>query len=197
MSPKSCSCCSQVKVPRYRESTSRQMERYPTVRAYSAGGVVFRLVEPSPTDDLATDELSSGLDSPEVSIEVVLVGRSHADLWALPKGTPEPGETIQQVAMREAQEETGLQVRLISYIGSATYSFVRNQVRYHKQVRHFLLEAIGGDTTLHDHEYDLVEWLPLSEACRRLTYRNELSILYQAEAILQRWLQYRHQEGQQ
>lgn len=162
------------------------------MRAYSAGGVVFRLVEPSPTD-----QQRSGLEGQGVSIEVVLVGRSHADIWALPKGTPQPGETIQQVAMREAQEETGLQVRLITYIGNATYSFVRNQVRYHKQVRHFLLEAIGGDTALHDHEYDLVEWLPLAEACRRLTYRNELSILYQAEEILQRWLQCRQQEGQQ
>ncbi len=130
-------------------------------------------------------------------MEVVLVGRSQAGIWALPKGTPHPGETIEQVAMREAQEETGLQVQLIGYIGSITYSFVRDQVRYHKQVRHFLLEAIGGDTALHDHEYDLVEWFSLPEACRRLTYQNEVNILYQAEEILQRWLQYRHQEGRQ
>lgn len=123
------------------------------------------------------------------------MGRSHPGIWALPKGTPRPGETIEQVAVREAQEETGLQVRLISYIGSITYSFVRNQVRYHKQVRHFLLEAIGGDTALHDQEYDLVEWFPLAEASRRLTYQNEVNILYQAEETLQRWLQYRHKEG--
>jgi 8-oxo-dGTP pyrophosphatase MutT (NUDIX family) len=128
-------------------------------------------------------------------VEVALVGRSQAGIWALPKGTPLLGETIEQVAIREAQEETGLQVRLIAYIGSITYTFVRDQVRYHKQVRHFLLEAIGGDTALHDHEYDLVEWFSLAEATRRLTYPNEVNILYQAEEMLQRWLQYRYQEG--
>ena len=131
-----------------------------------------------------------------MAVEVALVGRSHAGIWALPKGTPQRGETIEQVAVREVQEETGLQVRLIAYIGSISYSFVRDQVRYHKQVRHFLFEAVGGDTALHDHEYDMVEWFPLQEACRRLTYQNEVHILYQAEEMLQRWLQRRRGEGQ-
>lgn len=131
-----------------------------------------------------------------MSTEVVLVGRSQAGIWALPKGTPQPGETIEQVAVREVQEETGLQVQLITYVGSISYSFVRDQVRYHKQVRHFLLEAVGGDTTLHDQEYDRVEWFPLPEACRRLTFQNEVNILYQAKEMLHRWLQHQRQEGQ-
>jgi 8-oxo-dGTP pyrophosphatase MutT (NUDIX family) len=126
---------------------------------------------------------------------VALVGRSHPGIWSLPKGTPRAGETIEQVAAREVQEETGLQVRLISYVGSISYTFVREQVRYYKQVRHFLFEAIGGDMALHDHEYDLVEWFPLPEAGRRLTYQNEINILYQAEDVLQRWLQCQQKEG--
>ncbi|HLZ55358.1 MAG TPA: NUDIX hydrolase [Ktedonosporobacter sp.] len=183
------------------------MERYRTLRAYSAGGVVFRLVPMHSPDNkvaMGQNELGSARDDlrprelqdPESIglMEVVLVGRSHAGIWALPKGTPQPGETIEQVAVREAQEETGLQVSLIGYIGSISYSFVRDQVRYHKQVRHYLLEATGGDTALHDHEYDQVEWFPLQEACRRLTYQNEVHILYQAEEMLQRWLQYRQKE---
>ena len=178
---------------------ARCMERYRTIRAYSAGGVVFRLVPRRSTEDSQPIGQPSGEQQRHaVSVEVALVGRSHPGIWALPKGTPLPGETIEQVAVREAQEETGLQVRLIAYIGSITYAFVRNQVRYHKQVRHFLLEAIGGDTTLHDHEYDMVEWFPLAEACRRLTYQNEVNILYQAEEVLHRWLQNRpkDKEGQ-
>lgn len=128
-------------------------------------------------------------------VEVALVGRSQPGIWALPKGTPQAGETIEQVAAREVQEETGLQVRLIGYVGSISYSFVREQVRYYKQVRHFLFEAIGGDMALHDHEYDVVEWFPLPEACRRLTYQNEINILYQAEDVLQRWLQCQQKKG--
>ncbi len=171
------------------------------MRAYSAGGVVFRLAPMrAPGTNFAIDhnELNkevSGVGE-MVSMEVVLVGRSHAGIWALPKGTPQPGETIEQVAVREAQEETGLQVRLIAYIGSISFSFVRDQIRYHKQVRHFLLEAVGGDTSLHDHEYDQAEWFPIHEACRRLTYQNEVHILYQAEEMLLRWLQHQRKEDQ-
>lgn len=175
------------------------------MRAYSAGGVVFRLV-PCSTENkrVRQQELWQGQSEQEVPgsqmnpyVEVALVGRSHADIWALPKGTPQSGETIEQVALREVQEETGLKVRLIAYIGSISYSFVRSQVRYQKQVRHFLFEAIGGDTALHDHEYDVVEWFPISEASRLLTYQNEVNVLNQAEEVLQHWLASRCKEGQE
>ena len=169
------------------------MERYRTIRAYSAGGVVFRLVPLRSPDGHNTIADTQA----DLSIEVALVGRSHPGIWTLPKGTPESGETIEQVALREVREETGLIVRLIAYVGSISYSFVRDSVRYQKQVRHYLLEAIGGDTALHDHEYDLVAWFPLSEACRRLSYQNEVNILYQAEEVLQRWLEHQRKEGYQ
>lgn len=172
------------------------MERYRTIRAYSAGGVVFRLVPITFTGLYQPADFLAQQQPGNAEVEVALVGRSQAGIWALPKGTPQEGETVEQVAAREVQEETGLQVRLITYVGSISYSFVRDQIRYHKQVRHFLFEAIGGDMALHDHEYDLVEWFPLPEACRRLTYQNEIRILYQAEDVLQRWLQYQQKEGQ-
>lgn len=169
------------------------------MRAYSAGGVVFRLASMCfPEASFSANQASLQQDASSgdrvVSMEVVLVGRSHAGIWTLPKGTPQSGETRERVAVREAQEETGLQVSLIAYIGRISYSFVRDQIRYHKQVYHFLLEAVGGDTALHDHEYDRVEWFPLPEACRRLTYQNEVNILFQAEEML-RWLEYRRKEG--
>ncbi len=172
------------------------MDRYRTMRAYSAGGVVFRLAPIySPDICFAIEHNDDDREKTSVAaVEVALVGRSHARIWALPKGTPQEGETTEQVAVREAQEETGLQVQLIAYVGSISYSFVREQVRYHKQVRHFLLEAIGGDTALHDQEYDVVQWFPIHEAGRYLTYQNEVNILYQAEVVLQQWLQYRQQE---
>jgi 8-oxo-dGTP pyrophosphatase MutT (NUDIX family) len=172
------------------------MERYQTVRAFSAGGVVFRLV---PIDSRGNNDATDleGLEHhTDTSIEVALVGRSHPGIWALPKGTPRSGETFEQVALREVQEETGLEVRLITYIGSISYFFVRDKVRFQKQVRHYLFEAIGGDTALHDSEYDVVQWFSFPEASRRLTYQNEVNILNQAEETLQRWLQHQQKERQ-
>jgi 8-oxo-dGTP pyrophosphatase MutT (NUDIX family) len=171
------------------------MERYQTIRAYSAGGVVFRLIPGDSRGRQGASDQSSAAQNNATSVEVVLVGRSHSGMWALPKGTPQTGETLEQVAVREVQEETGLEVRLITYIGSISYSFIHDKVRFQKQVRHFLFEAIGGDTSLHDAEYDRVKWFSIPEALRLLTYQNEVNILSQAEDILHRWLQTRQIEG--
>ena len=171
------------------------MERYQTIRAFSAGGVVFRLISADSNEKNGTSDQWRNARYSNMSVEVALVGRSHSGMWALPKGTPETGETLEQVAVREVQEETGLEVRLIAYIGNISYSFIHDKIRFQKQVRHFLFEAIGGDTSLHDAEYDRVEWFTIPEALRRLTYQNEVNILSQAEDILQRWLQIRQKEG--
>ncbi len=171
------------------------MERYQIIRAYSAGGVIFRLVSKDSREMKNTPDSWNAGQYEDMSVEVVLVGRSHSGIWVLPKGTPQSGETLEQVAVREVQEETGLKVRLIGYIGSISYSFIHDKIRYQKQVRHFLFEAIGGDTALHDAEYDRVEWFSIPEALRRLTYQNEVNILSQSEDILHRWLQARQKEG--
>jgi len=171
------------------------MERYQTIRAFSAGGVVFRLISGDSNEKKGTSDQWRNTQYSNMSVEVALVGRSHSGMWALPKGTPETGETLEQVAVREVQEETGLEVRLIAYIGNISYSFIHDKIRFQKQVRHFLFEAIGGDTSLHDAEYDRVEWFTIPEAIRRLTYQNEVKILSQAEDILHRWLQIRQKEG--
>jgi 8-oxo-dGTP pyrophosphatase MutT (NUDIX family) len=171
------------------------MERYQTIRAFSAGGVVFRLIPGDSNEKKGTSDQWRNSQYSTMSIEVVLVGRRHSGIWALPKGTPKAGETLEQVAVREVQEETGLVVRLITYIGNISYTFIRDKIRFQKQVRHFLFEAIGGDTSLHDAEYDRVEWFSIPEALRRLTYQNEANILSQAEDILHRWLQTGQIEG--
>ena len=141
------------------------MRRLRTKRLISAGGVVFRF----------RDE----------QLEVVLCGRSDLDLWGLPKGTPVPGESLEQTAIREVTEETGLQVRIVAPIGAISYWFVRTRerIRYHKLVHHYLMVPIGGDLSLHDHEYDRVGWFCLDEAIDRLTYPNETAIMRKAAEL--------------
>ena len=118
--------------------------------------------------------------------EVLLCGRSSDRLWALPKGTPEPDETIEQTALREVREETGVEVAPDGVIGEVKYWFSRPQdgVRYYKTVHHFLLRPVGGDPSLHDHEFDEVRWFSVQEALRLLTYRNEAKILRQAVELV-------------
>jgi 8-oxo-dGTP pyrophosphatase MutT (NUDIX family) len=107
-------------------------------------------------------------------------------MWMLPKGTPHHGETATQAALREVREETGLETRVVGELGSIHYVFTRAGTRFQKEVLHYLLEATGGDVTLHDAEYDEARWFPLAEARRRLSYRNEADLLATAEPMIAR-----------
>lgn len=132
----------------------------------SAGGIVYR-------------QGAGGL-------EVVLCGRQTEGLWGLPKGRPMRGESLEQTARREVMEETGLEVKIERPLGAIEFWFTRPQqgVRFHKLVHHYLMVPTGGSVDQHDHEYDLVEWLPAEVAVQRLTYRNEAEILRRALGTL-------------
>jgi 8-oxo-dGTP pyrophosphatase MutT (NUDIX family) len=134
--------------------------------AVSAGGVVARVT-------------GQGL-------EIVICGRNSDGVWGLPKGTPNPGETMEETALREVSEETGLEVDIFDKIGVVEYWFAREGVRYHKWVHHFLMEATGGDTSLHDAEYDRVEWRPVEDALKTLTFRNERDMVIKARDMLEK-----------
>lgn len=138
--------------------------RLRTVRDVSAGGVAFR--------------------HGPAGVEVVLVGRTEPERWVLPKGTPNRGESLDQTAVREVAEETGIQVRLIRPLHDIHYWFVLQGVRHYKTVHFYLMEAVGGDTSLHDHEYDEAAWFPIGEAQRRLSFTNERTVVIMAASAL-------------
>ena len=122
----------------------------------------------------------------ESEVEVVICGRNTPPLWGLPKGTPDPGETRQQTALREVNEETGLEVEIYDYVGCVDYWFVRSfdGVRCHKTVHYYLMSATGGDVSLHDYEFDCVYWMPVERALRTLTYDNEVRIVEDALSLV-------------
>ena len=130
----------------------------PTARLESAGGVVYR-------------KRLGGT-------EVVLCGRTSQSLWALPKGTPEAGETREQTALREVSEETGLVVVIREYIGEIEYSFfLPGGERCHKTVYYYLMTHTGGDMSRHDSEFDDVQWLPAPDALETMTHQNEVRVV--------------------
>ncbi|HKW78487.1 MAG TPA: NUDIX hydrolase [Candidatus Limnocylindria bacterium] len=130
--------------------------------ATAAGGVVLR---------------GSGDD-----LEVVIAGRDSDHTWVIPKGTPDRGETIEETAVREVREETGLDVEIVAPLGAIEYWFAVPRERVHKTVHFFLMRAHGGDVSLHDREYDDVRWVPVAEARRLLTYDTYRELLDRAVA---------------
>jgi 8-oxo-dGTP pyrophosphatase MutT (NUDIX family) len=142
-----------------------ERKRAPVVDAVSAGGVVHRLSDRG--------------------LEVVICGRDGDGVWGLPKGTPDPGETLDQTALREVREETGLEVRIVKKVGVVEYWFAREGTRFHKFVHYYLMESTGGDPSQHDLEYDRVEWREVDDAMKTLTFRNEIDIVARAREMIE------------
>ena len=132
----------------------------------SSGGVVYRENNGAP--------------------ETVLCGRSQPVRWSLAKGTPDAGETLEQTALREVREETGLEVELDAPLGSIDYWFVDRErdVRYHKTVHFYLMVPVGGDTDQHDPEFDIVQWFGVDDALAAMAYVNEADVLRRALAVI-------------
>lgn len=150
----------------------RRAARLRTVHETSAGGIVI-----------------SGLEGPRSGWEVALIGRLDRRgrlLWSLPKGHIEPGETAQQTAIREVQEETGITGSVLAELGSIDYWFVAEDRRVHKTVHHYLMQFQGGELSDEDVEVTEVAWVPLSDLIGRLAYADERKLARVAHELIAR-----------
>lgn len=136
------------------------MARLTAATATSAGGIVIRFAD---------------------TIPQFVAGRRKRErdgaTWTLPKGTPIAGETLEETALREVGEETGLLVRIISPLDAISYTFVQRGTRIHKTVHYFLMEPIGGSLEDHDHEFEEVRWVSFVEAHALLSFETERSLV--------------------
>ena len=143
------------------------MARLRATTATSAGGVVVRFEGRNPQ---------------------LVVGMRRRDrdgvTWTLPKGTPIPGESREETALREVAEETGLRVRITEPLQSIEYTFVQRGMRIHKTVHYFLMEPVGGDLAGHDHEFEQVRWVDFDDAPGILTFETERGLVRAAAARL-------------
>jgi 8-oxo-dGTP pyrophosphatase MutT (NUDIX family) len=142
-----------------------------TRREVSAGGVLYRRTA--------------------AGIEVLLASRRtrSGDLvWGLPKGLVEPGESPEETATREVQEETGFEGKLTDDLGEISYWYVWEGIRVRKTVHFFLMEAIGGDASRRDREMEDVAWFPLTEAEEVAGFATEKQVLARARERLEQEL---------
>ena len=73
--------------------------------------------------------------------EVAVVHRPRYDDWSLPKGKLDPGESFEDAALREVEEETGVRCRLRGALEPSSY---RDHKGREKLVRWFLMEPLAG-----------------------------------------------------
>lgn len=144
---------------------SQRPNRSPAHRtAYSAGGVIYRVVERQ--------------------IEVALIATDRGGRWGLPKGHVNRGETAEAAALREVQEETGLEGEIIRHLATIEYWFRAGAARVHKYVDLFLIRYERGDVRPQEAEVDDARWFPLDEAVRRVSFERERDVLVQVQTLL-------------
>ena len=141
-----------------------EKKQLPVLHQVSAGGVVFR---------------SAGEDA-----EVVIIQTASEKRWQLPKGLIDAGETVEEAAVREVREESGVEAEIIEpadeiqYWFTGTYDGERR--RYHKMVHFFVMRYRSGSVEDHDHEVAEARWLSVPEALKLLHFKTEREVVEKA-----------------
>jgi 8-oxo-dGTP pyrophosphatase MutT (NUDIX family) len=153
------------------EISAHTKQTWPRTRQdRSAGGVAYRRYE-------------------DGRLEFALIATHGAERWQLPKGSLEKGENAQEAAVREVEEEVGLQtvceafLKTIDFWYWDTYRKTTAEL-VHKQVDFFLLRIVGGELSDASYEVDSVGWFSPDAATRTLTFAGEQEVVKLAVARL-------------
>ena len=103
-------------------------------------------------------------------------------LWSLPKGHIEEGESPEEAALREVQEETGIVSVIEKSLGVIDFWFMAGGKRIHKTVHHYRFRENGGLLAAQESEVDEVAWFPLGEIVERLAYPDEKKLIARTSA---------------
>jgi 8-oxo-dGTP pyrophosphatase MutT (NUDIX family) len=107
----------------------------------------------------------------------LVIGRSTPRIWSLPKGHVEPAERMEDTAVREVREETGVAADIIASLPDIRYWFYANKVKHSKIVHFYLMRYRSGRPTPQVSEVDEAAWVALDELPNLLTHLNERRII--------------------
>ena len=105
---------------------------------------------------------------------VAIVHRPRHDDWSLPKGKLDPGESWEEAALREVQEETGLRARITGELTPAHYLDAKGR---DKTVRWYRMEIVDEGALEPSGEVDELRWVTPEEAARLLTYEHDRALV--------------------
>jgi 8-oxo-dGTP diphosphatase len=105
--------------------------------------------------------------------EVMVVYRKRHQDWTLPKGKLKDGESFEEAALREVEEETGCACRLGSYLGGISYAISGVP----KVVMFWKMSVVEEKRITDDDEISEALWMAVPAAIQRLTHAQEKSLL--------------------
>ena len=107
-----------------------------------------------------------------------MVHRPKYDDWSFPKGKLDPGETDEDAALREVEEETGFRCLLERELPSTRY---HDRFGREKVVRYWLMRPVAGAFRV-TKEVDELRWLAPARAREILTYQHDRELLDMLDA---------------
>jgi len=107
---------------------------------------------------------------------VAVIHRPKYMDWSLPKGKLEEGESWQEAAIREVEEETGYRCELVAELPHVSYLDRKGR---RKLVRYWLMEPIEGKFESHG-EVDELRWVTPEEVDELLTYPHDKELVRRA-----------------
>lgn len=121
-------------------------------------------------------------------IEVLVAQHSQHHGWVFPKGLigdHVKGEKKEDTAIREVEEETGIKANIVKGLPPVTYWYVFEGEKIKKTVYYFLMEYVSGNIEKRDMEMENVEWLPIEEVERRLTYKSDKKVWQETRELIE------------
>jgi 8-oxo-dGTP pyrophosphatase MutT (NUDIX family) len=121
--------------------------------------------------------------------EVLLLRRARSGRWRLPKGHVDPGESVEEAAIREVAEEADVCTEVIATIGESTYSYYDAELPGHveKTVHHLLMRAGPEQRVVVERPtFDAGDFFPLEHAAGMLHFSNEQEAVRQAAELIRR-----------
>lgn len=113
---------------------------------------------------------------PNMILLIKRLTRPFSGYWALPGGRLDPGETVEQTAIRETKEETGLDVVIVNKIGEYHEKGVQDNIEYDYLPACFLMKVVGGEIRKQKNEIETLRFFSLNNIPKKLAFEHNKMI---------------------